>query len=70
VTFKLIGGNYVRKFRVEQGLSALELSYRTRIAPSMISAIENGKTYPYKGWRKKLSKVLGVPETELFSEVD
>jgi len=58
--------NKLRKARKEKGLSQLKLAFMTGIAPNEISRIENGWLKPYPGWRKRLSRVLGVPETELF----
>jgi ribosome-binding protein aMBF1 (putative translation factor) len=60
--------NNLRKFRKERGLSQLNLSFMTEIPPSDISRIENGWLVPYPGWCKRLSMVLGIPETELFPE--
>ena len=58
--------NNLRSHRMHRGLSQLELARRARIAPGIISNIENNKQYPYKGWRKRISKALGVPEKEIF----
>lgn len=58
--------NKLRKARKEKGLSQLKLAFMTGIAPNEISRIENGWLKPYPGWRKRLSRALGVPEIELF----
>lgn len=58
--------NKLREARKEKGLSQLKLAFVTGIAPGDISRIENGWLVPYPGWRKRLSRALGVPETELF----
>jgi len=58
--------------RQRQGLSQQQMGFRAEISPSTISRIENGKIYPYPGWRKRLAKVLGWSEEqadELFKEV-
>lgn len=58
--------------RQRQGLSQQKMGFRAEISPSTISRIENGKIYPYPGWRKRLAKVLGWSEEqadELFKEV-
>ena len=62
--------NNLRKERVKKGISQLELSRLTRIAPSNICTIENGKQYPYSGWRKRIAKALGVAEKDVFPEED
>jgi len=58
--------NRLREARKEKGLSQLKLAFMTGIAPGDISRIENDWLVPYPGWRNRLSKALGVPETELF----
>lgn len=58
--------NNLQKVRKQRGLSQLRLSFLTGIPPSDISRIENGWLKPYPGWRKRLSRALGVPELELF----
>jgi len=58
--------NKLREARRAKGLSQLRLAFMTDIAPWDISRIENDWIKPYPGWRKRLSKALGVPETELF----
>jgi len=58
--------NRLREVRKEKGLSQLKLAFMTGIAPSEISRIENGWLKPYPGWRKRLSRALDMPESELF----
>lgn len=60
--------NNLRKFKEAAGISGLELSRRTGIAPSIISNIENNRIKPWPGWKKRLSEALKVPEFELFPE--
>ena len=60
--------NKLKTVRLEKGFSQLDLSAKTRISPGTISNIESGKIYPYPGWRKRLSRALGLPENELFPE--
>ena len=62
--------NEVKKTRKNKGLSQFELSKLSNITQSDISQIENGKIYPYQGWRKRLSEALEVPEKELFPEIE
>lgn len=58
----------LREVRTKKGISQLELSRLAKIAPSVICNIENGKQYPYPGWRKRISKALDIPEGKLFAE--
>ena len=72
--FKVNGGetmiNRVKKIRKDKDLSQFELSKKSNITQSDISQIENGKIFPYPGWRKRLSEALKVPEVELFPEIE
>lgn len=36
------------------------------IAPSDLSAIENGKKVPHPGWRRRIARALQVDEATLF----
>lgn len=65
----MLSKNFLRKQRTKKGLSQLELTRRTGIAPNIISDLERGRAYPYPGWRKKLAAALEVPEADLFPEV-
>ncbi len=60
--------NSLKKVRNEKGLSQLKLALMTGIAPGDISRIENDWLRPYPGWRKRLARALGVPESELFPD--
>jgi transcriptional regulator with XRE-family HTH domain len=59
-------GNKLKEVRKERGLSQLKLALVTGIAPGDISRIENGWLKPYPSWRQRLSRALGMPESELF----
>jgi len=61
-------GNKLKEVRKEKGLSQLKLALMTGIAPGDISRIENGWLKPYPGWRKRLARALGIPESELFPD--
>ncbi len=61
--------NNLRNVRTKQGLSQLELSVKTSIAPGIISNLENRKQYAYPGWRQRLAAALNVTEAEIFPEV-
>lgn len=56
----------VRRLRHERGWNQTELAFRSRLAPSVISQIENGKRDPSAGTLKKLAKALEVEVADLF----
>jgi transcriptional regulator with XRE-family HTH domain len=56
----------VRRMRQERGWNQTELAFRSRLAPSVISQIENGKRDPSAGTLKKLAKALEVDVADLF----
>lgn len=58
----------VRRLRQERGWNQTELAFRSRLAPSVISQIENGKRNPSAGTLKKLAKALEVEVADLFSK--
>lgn len=58
------------KERIKRGWSKSELSRRSGVGLVEISRIENGKIFPYPKWRHKLAMAMGMPEHELFKEVD
>lgn len=60
--------NRLKEQRGIKGFSQLTLAKLTNIAPGDISRIENSWLKPYPGWRKRLSRVLGVSESELFPD--
>jgi len=60
--------NYLREKRIDKGLSQVQLSVRTGIASTTISAIETGRIVPFNGWKVKLSGALGVSVAEIFPE--
>ena len=56
----------VRRLRQERGWNQTELAFRSRLAPSVISQIENGKRDPSAGTLKKLAKAFEVEVADLF----
>jgi transcriptional regulator with XRE-family HTH domain len=58
--------NNLKQIRIDKGLSQLELSRKSGVPGNIISNIENGKVYPYPGWRKKIVKALGMIEEVVF----
>lgn len=61
--------NSMKEERLKKGWSQVTLSMKTGgIAPSDLSAIENGRKIPHAGWRKRIARALRVDEAELFGE--
>lgn len=58
--------NRIREVREKLGLSQVELSRRARIASPNLSAIEHVERKAWPKPRRRLARVLGVPEAELF----
>ena len=58
----------LKAVRQARGYSITQLTCMTGIATSDLSAVENSKRFPFKGWRKKISRVLQTPEREIFSD--
>lgn len=56
----------LKELRLAKGLTQTELGRRIRIAPSAISAVEAGDRRPWKNFRKRVARVIGVPEAEIF----
>ncbi len=63
-------GNRLRELRQSKGLSQAELGRRIRVDPSLIRRIEGGYGYAYPKLRRGVSRVLGVPASEIFPESD
>lgn len=59
----------LRAERLRRGWSQTRLSALTGIAQSDLSAIENSRRVPGAGWRRRLSRAFGMPETSLFPTV-
>ena len=58
--------------RLKRNISQQKLGALAGIHPSIISHIENGKIYPFPGWRERIVKALNWPieqADELFTEV-
>lgn len=59
--------------RMRRGISQRRLAEMADIHVVTLSKVENGRVYPYPGWRKRLAEVLGWPAEradELFEEVE
>ena len=62
--------NKVKEMRKEKNLTQFELSKLSNITQADLSQIENGKIYPYPGWRKRIALALEVEEDFLFPEIN
>lgn len=58
--------NYIREYREKVGFSQAELARRIRIAGPNLSALEHQKLAPWPKVKRDLSRVLKVPQKELF----
>ncbi|MFQ9511089.1 MAG: helix-turn-helix domain-containing protein [Lachnospiraceae bacterium] len=63
-------GNYIKKRRLEQGLSIRDLAAKSGIAASTISQIETGKTSPNITSLNAICDSLNFPVSSLFVEED
>jgi len=60
-------GAWVRRLRIDQGLSLRKLASRTDFSPSFISQVENGVVSPSIASMEKIATVLGVTLGEFFA---
>ena len=60
----------LREERLKRDWSQTWVSGLSGIASPDLSAIEREVKPPYPGWRRRLSRVFGMPEEELFARVD
>jgi transcriptional regulator with XRE-family HTH domain len=63
-------GDRLRAERQSKGMTVREIARRVRVSPSLISQIERGKVNPSVSTLWGLVTVLGVPMSELFSDVE
>ena len=61
-------GKRLRKIRVEQGLTTIELGMRANISQGMISRIENDRANPTIDKVVSLARALNVPVSKLLDE--
>lgn len=60
--------NFVKRFRVEAGLSQVELAWRVHVASPNLSAVENGQRVAWPKLKRRLARALKRTERELFPE--
>ena len=61
-------GKRLRKIRVEQGLTTVELGMRANISQGMISRIENDRANPTIDKVVSLARALNIPISKLLDE--
>lgn len=54
----------------EREITDTALSGLTNISPSDISKLKRGLIPAYPGWRRRIARVMGMSEEDLFAEVD
>lgn len=60
----------VKRRRLELGLEQAEVARRVGVSPTALSRIERGTQLPWPALRARLSEFYGIPESELFFDVD
>lgn len=58
--------NRLRVLRAERRWPQMEVADRLEMGLNRYWKIENGRTVPEPAERKKLARVFGVPESEIF----
>ncbi|MDP1809315.1 MAG: helix-turn-helix transcriptional regulator [Actinomycetota bacterium] len=58
----------LREFRQAKGLTQTKLARKIKMANSCVSAVETGNRQPWPNFQKRVSKALGVPESEIFCD--
>ena len=61
-------GTFIRNCRIKLGYTLDELSLKTGISITSLSAIENDKKKPRFSNMKKLANVLKINSTEIFEK--
>lgn len=60
-------GEKLKYFRLQNGMSQLDLALKLKVDKSFISNIENGKNNPTLNTIEKIAMILNVPLSELFN---
>ena len=58
------------RIRKNEGITQAELSRLTGIPRPTICHIENGKVYPFPGWKQRIGEALDIDPEILFEEVE
>lgn len=60
--------NKLKKYREEQQLSQAELARKALVNQVIISEVENDRRVPYPAFKRRIAKVLGKSEKQIFGE--
>ena len=60
----------LRAERIQRGWSLMDVAVKCRIDPAALSKIERGVWPTGPEWRRRIAEAFGMPEEELFREVD
>ena len=63
-------GNFLRRYRMEHGLTLADVSARAGISRGMLSKIENGQTSASLNTLTRVARALGVTLSTMFSNYD
>ncbi|MDR3983098.1 MAG: helix-turn-helix transcriptional regulator [Dysosmobacter sp.] len=63
-------GEYLKKYRIENGLTQADLAGKLSISQNAISQYENGKRCPPISRIAKIAKVLGCSVGDIVSDSD
>lgn len=58
--------NKLKQLREAAGLSQAVLAQKAKVNQTTISHVEAGRTYAYPAFRRRVAKVLGFREFEIF----
>ena len=61
-------GEYIKKYRIENGLTQADLATRLAVSQNAISHYEKGTRHPPISRLAPIAKALGVPVSALVSE--
>ena len=56
----------IKKFRIEQGFTQVELANKADMSSNYYARFERGETKPSADFFKRLAKVLNINSTDIF----
>ena len=60
----------IRRMRLERGLTTGAAAERVGVSAQVLGQVETARLRPWPALRAKLSDLYGVPEAELFADLD
>lgn len=60
----------IRRKRLEKGLTTGVAAERVGVSTQVLGQVETGRLRPWPALRAKLAALYGVPEAELFADLD